>query len=256
MDLAIPLSRSEEHDIPSIIFFVSTLIAHHSDAYALNRISSQDVSPVAHSPLSAQNGGANSFRISSWISAGDKQRYYKLECKEHNRLHEPHWSLILTDPVGVMQCLRADLKGSTVSAARLLFSYGVSFSTVLPLAYTGGLSLDLSTHTAKSLGWRGKAKPTKLDYPSYQSILSQSLSRPEIQRAAVLQGGIIWRLALGHSNCYPVDLEQLIVEGPSEHAKSQSHRITAGRDAEGCDDILIEEEKDLICGVHKWPTGA
>ena len=79
------------------------------------------------------------------------------------------------------------------------------------------------------------------------------MSRP-YHRAALLQGGIIWRLALDTLE-FPTDAEINVTQGPSEDALTRGTTIVLDDGLELSDDTLTEEEIELICGVYKWSTG-
>ena len=79
------------------------------------------------------------------------------------------------------------------------------------------------------------------------------MSRP-YRRAAQLQGGIIWRLALDTLE-FPMDAEINVTQGPSEDALTRGTTIVLNNGLELSDDTLTEEEIELICGIYKWSTG-
>ena len=79
------------------------------------------------------------------------------------------------------------------------------------------------------------------------------MSRP-YHRAALLQGGIVWCLALDALE-FPTDAEISVTQGPSEDALTRGTTIVLDNGLELSDDSLTEEEIELICSVYKWSTG-
>ena len=79
------------------------------------------------------------------------------------------------------------------------------------------------------------------------------MSRP-YRRAALLQGGIIWCLALDTLEL-PTDAEINVTQEPLEDALTRGTTIVLDDGLELSDDTLTEEEIELICGVYKWLTG-
>jgi hypothetical protein len=67
-------------------------------------------------------------------------------------------------------------------------------------------------------------------------------------RAALLQGGILWRLSVE-----AVDVGSVLA-GPSSDAL-QGHSFTTHHGFNYCDDALTEEEVELIVGVYRIYTG-
>src|SRR4051812_42622388 len=99
---------------------------------------------------------------------------------------------------------------------------------------------------------RAGYNPDLLDYESYVLTRDTYLRQPHC-RAALLAGGIVWRLAFEALGISPV------LDGPTAHALKYGMRISAS-DASGqahtlYDDTLTEDETNLICGVYKIYTG-
>ena len=72
--------------------------------------------------------------------------------------------------------------------------------------------------------------------------------------AALLQGSIIWHLALDTLE-FPTDAEINVTQGPLEDAPTRGTTIVLNDGLELSDDTLTDEEIELICGVYKWLTG-
>ncbi|TFK31022.1 hypothetical protein BDQ12DRAFT_573117, partial [Crucibulum laeve] len=87
-----------------------------------------------------------------------------------------------------------------------------------------------------------------LDYKHYEEI-RDNLLRSSIGRAALMRGGIIWRLA------YNVVSLKEVTKGPSPTASQFG--VIVGVDAGWnlIDDGISPSAEDIICGVYKRPTG-
>ncbi|KZP02660.1 hypothetical protein FIBSPDRAFT_666587, partial [Athelia psychrophila] len=98
------------------------------------------------------------------------------------------------------------------------------------------------------LGWRMEHYlPSAADYIAYEAHRHAFL-RSDRGRAAILQGGIVWRLA------YDSVDEEIIRHGPYDIRTSTYNHFDG--DLQGSwDDKLTDEELDLICGVYKVRTG-
>lgn len=234
---------------PHICAFVSDMIECHNNINALMSIVDYDISLNAAFPLEVN--GHNQFRISSWR---EEHRIYYLVLPKHeaSERFQPDWQLLLSDPAAVLQCMRENLRGSSLAAARYLLASCIPFNTLVPLLPHD--KVKAASYAAHSLGFRPHHhKPTAVDYSVYQDIRDRLLSRP-YARAAILHGGILARIARHASNCM-ADLEEHVLNGPSEDAATRGCELHSGVDGYYCDDALNETEKDLICGVYKWATG-
>jgi hypothetical protein len=86
-----------------------------------------------------------------------------------------------------------------------------------------------------------------MDYRAYEERRDLFFKQPHA-RAALLKGGIIWRLAMESIG------PDVAIMGPSDRAHHfgdivgpDGHQIT--------DDDLTDDELNLICGVYEVPTG-
>ena len=109
-------------------------------------------------------------------------------------------------------------------------------------------------YTPHSLGWHPpRHKPGPREYTVYRELQDRVLSCP-YHCVALLQGGIVWHLALDALE-FPTDAEISVTQGPSEDALTRGTTIVLDNGLELSDDSLTEEEIELICGVYKWLTG-
>ena len=167
----------------------------------------------------------------------------------------PSWIIVLEDPVDVLQSFRTSMDSSSCNAACSFLHNGIPFNTFSPSPQTSDPNAlhGKVTYAVHKLTHRPlQHKPDTLDYSRYEEIRDRVLSRP-YKRAALLEGGIVWRIAI-HSLQFPTDSELLVTQGPSEDAFSWGCTMELdGRQL--FDDTLQDDEKDLICGVYELGTG-
>src|SRR5208282_1210554 len=93
---------------------------------------------------------------------------------------------------------------------------------------------------------------TSKDYHAYVQERSALLADTRVARAALLRGGVVWRLAMATLSFDDV------LQGPSV-AATLYHRgvcFKIGDDSvELCDDGLSQLEYDIICGPYRCYTG-
>ena len=89
-------------------------------------------------------------------------------------------------------------------------------------------------------------KPNSLDYQMYELRRDELLQRGGHMRAALMRGGILWRLAI---SCLGIDC---LIDGPSSDAMCP-YVLNIG-DKFGVDDDLSQAEVDIICGVCRVQT--
>jgi hypothetical protein len=135
--------------------------------------------------------------------------------------------------------------------AGFLFLNGMFFATCLPHT----CFLPNPNHPLRpliTLGWQASSQQLGAsEYTYYEALCNCFLNGPR-GRTALLQGGIVWWLAietLGDSAS-----EQRVLVGPSgEGLEYASKWYIGGR--EWCDDTLTEAEMNLICRVYQVATG-
>ena len=157
------------------------------------------------------------------------------------------WELVVEDPITALQCLRRFMP-DVISITRYLISRGIPCNTFLPRMSLERLSVPTHPSIPLSLGIRPRNYiPDAADYSAYQAIRDDFLRQPR-GRAALLKGGIIWRLAMEY-----VDPGRVIA-GPTGNSVT-GHTLRFPNNHVYCDDNLTEDELDLICGVYKVYTG-
>lgn len=157
---------------------------------------------------------------------------------------DAEWDLAVHDPAAALQCIRSS-SSNICDVARRLLKTGVPFNTFIlsPLPPAVALPPSLPSTPFPGLGVRFPGyKPDAADYISYQAQLGSFLRQPHA-RAALLKGGIVWRLAMEFLG--PQD----VLVGPSEQA------FTRHQQSGLYDDDLTDDELNLICGVYKVYTG-
>ena len=227
----------------SVHQFVISLITNQNNLAALQQIAEYDISQNATFPLCDQREAGfvvlpNRLDDGSlcYIIDTDGQRI-------SNR-----WSILLTDPVTVLQCMRIHFKGSLKNMARYLYYSGVPFNTCILREVP---EIQDMPYRPLSLGWRPKEHiPTTEDYGEYQATLDWLFSRP-YARAALLEGGLVWRIAL----LYLSDSVLEVTRGPSLDAASLGKRWKLAGGSILYDDRLSDAEIDVICGVYEIATG-
>jgi hypothetical protein len=97
---------------------------------------------------------------------------------------------------------------------------------------------------------RGKAYPFAYhDFVSYERERERLFQYPHL-RAALLEGGILWRLAM---ECLD---PHVAVLGPSDSANDFGDRILLPDGGTLVDDSLTDNERNLICGVYAGKAGS
>jgi hypothetical protein len=187
----------------------------------------------------------NSLQLIKSSAAGIPQ--YMLVTRDAN---PRRWLLGLNDPVTLLQSLRLDID-SMSNLARYLFSNGIPFHTYIP---SSQLPHAYPEYPPVALSYRPLGhRPRISEYAVYENTRHLLLSRP-YGRAALLQGGMVWRLALDDFE-HKEDAEYSVLLGPSEYVSVYQHVLRADDGQRFYDDGLSDTELDLICGVYKVATG-
>jgi hypothetical protein len=180
------------------------------------------------------------------LSQHENGRCYLLQGKAA-QVDNPPWKIMVFDAATALQCLRANWGPDDENIARNLCRRGIPFCTLTPIP-TYWLLKAPSQQPSVGLGWRELGyKPDPVDYKAYEFKRDAFLRSPH-GRAAILTGGIVWRLAI---DVLGIDD---VLRGPSEDSYQFGVRHNATGLVPSCDDILSEDELDLICGVYKVYT--
>jgi hypothetical protein len=179
-------------------------------------------------------------------------REYLIRGKTIDPSEHEGWVLVVSDPATALQCARSGWGPRKLDIVRELVHRGIQFNTMESLP-RNPKSIPSYTRHCHSLGSRPAGyKPDLLDYQSYERTRDSYLRQPHA-RAALLGGGIVWRLSFDALGISPV------LDGPTVDAIEYGIR-THALDSSGqpfmlYDDALTENETDLICGVYKIYTG-
>ena len=162
----------------------------------------------------------------------------------------PTWTLLLHNPITVMQIFHHHSGSTIYNVLRHLLYYGIPFSTAIPKDM---LPPPLPFRGALTLGWHPVSHHIQpFEYIIYHNQLLYFFKQL-YSRAAFGMGGIAWHLA--HAMVSDNLTDSLVINGPSD-AVGNSH--STKRFMNGsilCDDSFTEQELDFICGVYKIATG-
>ncbi|KAF8868723.1 hypothetical protein BD779DRAFT_1409473, partial [Infundibulicybe gibba] len=110
-----------------------------------------------------------------------------------------------------------------------------------------------SPTAVRSLGFRTQGyRPDPHEYTHYMDKRARVLRGPA-GRAALMKGGIIWRLAMDTESVNAMDVHR----GPSEESRWFGQRLGTDNhyDCSIIDDALDESECEVICGVYQIDMG-
>ncbi|KAJ3551224.1 hypothetical protein NM688_g4826 [Phlebia brevispora] len=177
------------------------------------------------------------------------EKFYLIDVHNPN---DVRWQVVAHTAVDILHLLRdiinthIDTHISRVLLARALCSNGIPFHTVLPMSSASTMSpppvnLDICPFNYNS---------TVEEYYVYEARRNSILQGPR-GRAALLKGGIIWRLAMETLN------PDFVLSGPGG---DRAHEFIINQASSYMvDDDLSVDELDIISGVYKvlnHPTGA
>ena len=161
------------------------------------------------------------------------------------------WVLEFRDPATVLQCFRQQ-ETMIPELAQFLSHYRAAFTTRLCGSQIAS-SLAPRHHRQVELGWRMPLHHgTVLEYNFYVESHNQ-LPHCPYGCAALLEGGIIWRLAADGLGSLS---ESLVLDGPSLDVLQHGHAVKCGNNKQNWlwDDALSDQDRDIICGVYKVYT--
>ena len=212
--------------------------------YMTNRTNSPPIRDLTENPNVVQDSNINITCLSNGT--------YLIRPKTMNPAERNGWALVVADPATALQCARSEWGPEKFDIARELLGRGIRFNTMEPLN-VNPRNLRKRLRRCPGLGYRQVGyKPDLLDYKSYEELRDRFLRQP-FGRAALLEGGIVWRLSLEALGIAPA------LDGPATDAIAYGIHTAAvdssGRTFTLYDDALSEEETDLICGVYKIYTG-
>ncbi|KZP12190.1 hypothetical protein FIBSPDRAFT_799195 [Athelia psychrophila] len=169
---------------------------------------------------------------------------------------EPEWDLVVQDPVTALECLRCFGGKGRICIAQAFLATGKAFTTQTPISGTRA-SIMRDGQNIRDVKGQGLVKRcrtqaegysvTSADYVKYRRELQDWLKKCRA-RAALLKGGIVWKLCIEF-----LDTE-LALLGPQD-IDTGCYTQFDGESTGSWDETLTEDDLDLICGVYKVSTG-
>jgi hypothetical protein len=157
------------------------------------------------------------------------------------------WKIAVPEAVDVLYICRLDPTYNDLDIAMHLVHRGIPFRTLLPVGEVPRSLPDVRALPIRLPGYNF----TKRDFDAYLHLRAEILSGPG-GRAALLRGGILWRLALGHTSIHEA------LRGPSAWTLSRSGGFAVGDPGSRdifCDDNLNPLDEQLLCGAYVLYTG-
>ncbi|KAF8181576.1 hypothetical protein BJ912DRAFT_854611 [Pholiota molesta] len=153
------------------------------------------------------------------------------------------WLIFVKDPVNALLVCRLDESLNDYGVAFALLQRGIEFSTVLLFTQAEHLRAAPNIRTLPLPVRLHGYEFTTDDYTLYVQARNRLLKNPRIGRAALLLGGIVWRLAVEHVSFSTALLGPTasVLTG-SKHANDDTNMFLG-------DDICTQREIDLICGA-------
>ncbi|KAI1796527.1 hypothetical protein LXA43DRAFT_841664, partial [Ganoderma leucocontextum] len=89
------------------------------------------------------------------------------------------------------------------------------------------------------------------EFQCYRVRVKRFLESPRRARAAVMTGGILWRIAM---EFMAPDVFRLVMNGPSDEVARHGKPFVADAGPPYYDDVLTESEEDFISGMYTVST--
>ena len=162
------------------------------------------------------------------------------------------WRIAVSNVIDALFICRLDIPGRgplvDFEVALHLLNRGIQFCTLVALRSLPRYVGPPLTVPSRLFGYTF----TIQDYYAYEQERAALLKNPRIARAALLRGGIVWRLAVTTMSFDDV------LEGPSRavtvHRQGNIFNTTDSS-VSLCDDGLSRDEMDVICGLHYCQNG-
>jgi hypothetical protein len=180
----------------------------------------------------------------SYIHVSEQQQLYVIQpCPSPSLIP---WHLVVPDAATALMCLRRDWGYDILKIARNLLQKGMSFKTLQPIAVQPSARRPVMELRSYSLGYKPPTfSAVYADYVVYEQYRHEFMNQPRA-RAALLHGGLVWRLAL-HSIGF--DALPSVLDGISREAVPFGLMLSTDGQTY-FDDELSEEEIDFICGTY------
>ena len=183
-------------------------------------------------PLTIHDYKSNSSTRFTVITCSDGRQCYRLRRSNIS----PSWDLILEQATDVLECLRRSWGPDAATISEAFLARGIPFRTLAPVPPTT-VAPPLDNNPVNPVN-----RELAADYTLYERRLREFLCGPR-GRAALMQGGIAWRLArdvLGND---------VVMAGPSP-LNCQSWMVRLDGSSRFYDDVLSEDEEYILCGGH------
>ncbi|KAG2085881.1 uncharacterized protein F5147DRAFT_781840 [Suillus discolor] len=183
-----------------------------------------------------------------------KQRLYIVESLSSTLVP---WKLVVPDAITAVMCLRHDWGSDITKIACNLLEKVIAIKTLQPISVLPHARRPLTELRTYLLGHVLSPKDRRLpcfrpvyaDYIMYEQHRHKFMNQPRA-RAALLHGGLIWRLAL-HSLGF--DVLPSVLDGISREAVPFGLTLDINGQTY-FDDELSEEEVDFMCGMYHVHT--
>jgi hypothetical protein len=178
--------------------------------------------------------------------ASIEETRYLLRPQSHTDENSVDWLLVVASPTAALQCVRF-CATNVADTARFCIQRGIPFKTFAQLQPQPAQPHFRRPRITLGVRYPGY-QPDAADYAAYEAARDFFLRSPSA-RAALLEGGIVWRLAV---EFIPPGT---VLAGPSEVAFTSGQVIRIPGAGDYCDDEVSENEADLVCGVYEIYTG-
>lgn len=175
------------------------------------------------------------------------QEAYEIIPKKWSKL-DGAWKLLVSDPITALEIMRRRWGPTKKHIIWELTSRGIPFNTLALAPDNLIIPSHAKANYLRQPFQRTYSDPSQLPTPRdafrrWQHGLVQLFQTPSKLRAALMKGGIVWRIALDWMTAFDV-LD--VLRGPSE----DGWRIwMSTSDYIWFDDDLTEQELDIICGA-------
>jgi hypothetical protein len=199
-------------------------------------------SPRCLLPLPTSN--ENVFSIQCLRDMEGKIWGYRLMPPLQQEFAEQYFHLVVPQAAVAIECYRRSFISIPFTAQRLL-DCGKSFRTLMSPTRNPihTRPLFVLPHREQNFTFNHS------HYVAYEQELGKFFQYPHT-RAALLEGGILWRLAMQYLD--PRDA----LDGPSDSACDFGGVVYLPDGTKLVDDCLVNNERDLICGTYIVYTGA
>ncbi|KAG2046348.1 hypothetical protein BDR06DRAFT_977538 [Suillus hirtellus] len=174
-----------------------------------------------------------------------------LQCQYY--IIEPHqspnllfWTLAIPNPITAVMCLQCNWGPDIKQIGLALLKKGIVFRTLQSMAVMPNFRRPLTELRTYTLGHQSSSfRATYADYVVYEQLHHEFMNQPQA-RAAFLQGGLVWRLAVHSMGFHHLPS---VLDGISTKAIPFGNLLVGNRSAY-YDDGLQDEEIDFVCGTY------